>query len=279
MLSKTQVINKIRELFSGFNHSLKEESWKGLARNISLVFFIFLVLVLCFFFMYLPLATNHGQSLSVPDVRGMSIEEAERFLLQRDLKIKIVDSAFTHDQPRNVVLSQSPQPNAKVKYLRKVQLVVNSEYAPQVKMPDILGSPYPNAEKRLHSYGLRIADKKYVPNPNNNQVLKIFVDDEEYTRKQFDEGVYVYKNQKITLHVADGIGNNLVKMPSLIGDPLDEAEVYLLGVKLNLGNLRWVPSNKPYGTVLNQHPRPGEMIRMNQSVDLWVASHETGNNN
>jgi len=210
---------KISRHYKAVLHQLLTEDSKwGLTRNIGLFISLIFVGVLLFFFVYLPATTNHGQILVVPDVEGMDVETAKNFLERRELGAVITDSIYTvldstakDEQPGNIVLTQTPAPYSKVKLFRKINLVISSKYARQVEMPDILGTPLENARQRLYNKGLRFHRIRYVPNSNNDQVLKVFVDGQEYTNQHFKDGVYVYKNQQIDVHVSDGIGNNILK--------------------------------------------------------------------
>ncbi|MGB0522862.1 MAG: PASTA domain-containing protein [Flammeovirgaceae bacterium] len=253
---------------------LHENTWKGFARNALIVIGIINLLLFIFFAIYLPATTNHGQSLTVPDVRGMSMEESLHFLAKRELRAEYIDTAFSnynHNYPLDVVISQYPAPNAKVKLNRKIYLTINTAH--QVPLPNLLGSSLLNAQQLLNSFNLSFGEITYVPHPTD-QVLRVFVEGQELDAETLNEGVLVYQNQPIDIHLADGVGNNRLSTPDLIGMPLDEAELHLLALNLQLGNTRWVISDKPYGTVLNQRPKPTHRIQEYQAVDLWVATNE-----
>ena len=53
--------------------------------HIAIIIAIFLILFFSFFFLYLPWSTNHGQSITVPELKGMTKEEMEKALDDRDL--------------------------------------------------------------------------------------------------------------------------------------------------------------------------------------------------
>lgn len=267
------LINYLNQFYKKLVPLLKEDSWQGFARNALIVAGLSWLLIYVFFFLYLPSTTNHGQTLTVPDVTGMDIAEAKAFLLKREMRPEIIDSTFNLHIPLNVIADQNPAPDAKVKLNRKVYLVVNTQFAPQVRLPNLLGSSLLNAQQVLNSYGLTLGKITYIPH-RSDQVLRVFVEDQEFDRQAFSEGVFVYKNQPIDVHVADGVGNNRLSTPDLIGLPLDEAEQYLLGLRLRVGNLRWIPSDQPYGTVLNQRPKAQHGIIEHQSVDLWLANDQ-----
>lgn len=267
--TKEELIDRSHNVWQRLIFLLKEDSWQGLARNLTIMATTIVLGIFLFFVVYLPSTTNHGQIITMPNVIGMELAEARIFLEKRDLRIEIQDSTFA--SATALVTTQVPEPNAKVKIFRKVYLKVEHDVAEQVELPDILGTPLDNAQTRLRKKGFTQIDISYVPNPARDQVLRAKVGGEEFAHEAYEEGIFVYQNQQIELFVGDGIGKTLLKAPDLIDRPLDEAEVYILGLNLRLGNLRWVESDKPYGTVLNQNPKPHAAMRVNQSIDLWIA--------
>jgi eukaryotic-like serine/threonine-protein kinase len=222
---------------------------------------------------YLPVSTHHGESLTVPDLRGLSLQEVERLLKYRDLEFMVADSGFAANQPMHTVLSQQPPAYEQVKLGRTIYLSVNSENAPMVEVPDILKNSLKNAEHVLESYGLRLGEVSYVPHHNSGQVLRVWVDSVALTTAMLEAGYRVRKNTQVDIAVGDGIGNVSIKVPKLVGRPADEAEIYLLGIGLHVGQLHWLTNvTVPTGTVLRQQPFYGEEARKGQAVDLWVAS-------
>src|SRR4029078_11341463 len=66
--------------------------------------------------------TRHGESLTVPDIKGMKIQDAERVLGEKKLRFVITDSLYFPDKPTSSVLEQNPVPQSKVKEGRVVYL-------------------------------------------------------------------------------------------------------------------------------------------------------------
>ena len=67
-------------------------------------------------FLFLNITTNHNNYISVPDLKGIEINEVEKILYENDLKYEISDSTFFNpDFPKYSVLEQMPIANSKVK--------------------------------------------------------------------------------------------------------------------------------------------------------------------
>ena len=134
---------------------------------------IIMVLLFTFFVIYLPNYTNHGESVTVPELEGMHYNELETFLEARDLRYEItLDSGFVADANPLAVLKQNPKPGTKVKQNRKIYITLNAENAPLIKMPGLVNTQLKNAQEILANYGLVRGDIVYVPDIGMNVDLE-----------------------------------------------------------------------------------------------------------
>ncbi|RIV19003.1 PASTA domain-containing protein [Fibrisoma montanum] len=228
------------------------------------------VLFLGFFFVYLPFTTNHGQTITVPDVTKMSLNEVQTFLGDRNLRYEVTtDCTFVAGAEPLTVHAQYPRPNTKVKEGRKIYLTLIKRVPPSVGMPDLINLTYRSAELNLRSAGLEVGERKYVPDVAKNAVLGQF-----YNGKEIVAGTPVPKGAKIDLEIGDGLGSTIFEVPNVIGKPLDEAVTIIVGSDLKVGTKISVDDpEKEVGTVVRQKPeaRPGERIRVGEKIDLWVV--------
>lgn len=247
-------------------------SFLDVVKHLVVMGVIVAALVLGFFYFYLPSTTNHGESISVPKITGMQLQDAEELLEEQDLLYFINDSTYKPDQKPFEVLTQDPAPGAKVKEGRKIYISVNMKNPPMIKMPKLIDGSVKNAELILKSYDLKKGQITYVPDLQENAVLKQYVGG-----KEVKPGDPVPKGAVVDLHVGDGLGNTEFEMPSVVGMPVDEASVLLVGQGLQIGNIIYVQgSDEPDGIVLKQRPFAdvGAKIRVGELVDLWVAGRE-----
>ena len=119
----------------------------------------FLFLLNVFFVTY----TMHGQTVTVPNIEGLSIKEAKNKLNNAGLEFMIADSTYKNDLPPGQVLDQSPKKGATVKKFRKIYLTVSSVSAEPVKMPNLIDNSRRQAIIILESYGLKLGKENYVP--------------------------------------------------------------------------------------------------------------------
>lgn len=244
---------------------------KKIGINLLIMLGIIMVLLFSFFAVYLPNYTNHGQSVTVPELEGMHYNELESFLQARDLRYEItLDSGFVAEASSLSVLKQNPKPGTKVKQNRKIYVTLNAENAPLIKMPGLVNTLLKNAQEILSNYGLVRGDIVYVPDIGINVVLE-----QKYRGRDIKEGFEIPKGSQIDLVVGDGLGNQSLPMPNLIGMDDSEAEFLILGSGLRVGNISFVQTDTvPKGTVIRQLPPEGVNAKTGERVDIWVSDLE-----
>ena len=227
------------------------------------------VLFLAFFFLYLPFTTNHGQTITVPDVTKLSVDEMQNLLDDRDLRYEVEDCTYVAGQPPLTVFQQYPRANAKVKEGRKIYITLIKRVPPMVAMPQLTSLTFRSAELNLQSLGLAIGERIYVPDVAKNAVLR-----QLYNGKEITPGTLVPKGAQIDLEIGDGLGSTMFEVPDVVGKPLDEARLTIQGSNLKVGTIISVDDpEKEVGTVVRQRPvaKSGERIRVGETMDLWVV--------
>jgi eukaryotic-like serine/threonine-protein kinase len=246
---------------------IKTSSKKDVLIHIGIMLSLLAIIVLSFFFIYLPATTNHGESITVPDLSGMKVDAVEEFLESRDLRYEINDSTFISNKPASIVLTQYPRAGEKVKENRKIYITVTTNNPPNVEMPKLVDISLKSAQMLLQSYELQEGSIKYVPNLAQNLVLK-----QEFNGKEIAPGTKLPKGSKIDLTVGDGVGKDDFALQNVVGMTLEEAKVVIEGSNLVIGSILYdANSSEPTGTVIKQNPAADNNIRVGEVVDLWVS--------
>lgn len=268
---------------------LQINSWKHVLLHLLIVLVLAAITVAGFFYIYLPARTNHGESITVPNLEGIPLEELDEFLTNRSLRYEVnTDSGFSSQYPPLAVLKQFPLPNSKVKENRKIYISLNAKEPPKVRMPQLVDGSVKNAYVVLKSYDLLVGDIRYESDLALNAVLR-----QLYNGKAIQEGEYVPKGAKIDLVVGDGLGNQVFKVPDLIGLTYEDAEFSIIGSGLKVGDIHYeaegiariklVASDgtetyqdrvMSLGTVFKQSPSPERSIKIGESIDLWIVGSE-----
>lgn len=250
--------------------SLDSNDRKEIALHLGIILAITALLLLGFFYFYLPYATNHNQTVTVPDLKGMDAREVADFLAERELDVAIEDSSFNPSGKPFAIFNQFPAPGAKVKKGRKIFISINSLKPPLTKMPDLLNRSLSNATQELTSLGLLLGEVTYRHDIQQNAVLE-----QMYEGKVVRPGEMVPKGAKIFLVVGDGLGATQFSMPDLSGKSLEEVQILLEGSKLQTGTILYDASaSEPLGTIVKQKPEAGIMVNEGQSIDLWISGQD-----
>ena len=142
--------------------------------------------------------THHGQSIIVPNVKGLPIKQAENEFGKKNLKVAVVDSNFVKGMPAGAVLEQKPEGGAKVKTGRTIYLTINTAEMPKVTIPDIIdNSSYRQAEARLRALGFKLTTPEYISGE------KDWVYGVKYQDKELLSGEKIPREAVLTLCIGD----------------------------------------------------------------------------
>jgi len=264
----------------------KESSFFDLIKHLGLAIIVLIVLVYGFFNVYLPISTNQGETISVPDLQGMMHYDVAEFLDKRNLRYEIeADSGYSPKYPPLAVLKQFPLANDKVKENRKIYLTLNTKNPPVIKLPRLYGLSIKNAILELNSLGFLLGTTTYKPASHLNTIMSMSI-----AGKNYQGGELVAKGSKIDFILADGLGNRQLESPNLEGLDLEEAKTVIFGSGLKFRNavynkegnvlvkainfdgdeyMKEVPMAK--GKVFKQKPEAGKQIRIGTEVDIWLV--------
>jgi beta-lactam-binding protein with PASTA domain len=219
---------------------------------------------------FLSSYTRHGQYLTLPNLKGLPIEEAEKVLNEKQLRFIITDTVFVDGMPKSAVVEQNPIPNSKVKTGRIIYLSINSTSSATVIMPNLINSSLRYAETVLGGMGLRLGDVSYKPDIAQNAVL-----DQSWGGQSIQPGTRIPKGAAINLVVGDGSGGALVSMPDLTGLSLLDATKVIEGSMLQLGAIVYegAVSDSSKAVVIRQNPPFSESssIRSGEMVDVFLS--------
>jgi len=248
----------------------KTDTLGGLIMHFLLAVGLLMLLLVLYFFAYLPNTTNHGQAITVPSIEGMQVANLDEFLVKRNLRYEVNDSAYSAEQPPNTVLRQFPQAGAKVKEGRKIFISVNRSTPPTVPVPALVDGSVVNADAVLRSNQLKRGGIELVPGPFN------IVKEMKYKGHRIQAGDQVPKGATIDLVVMDGgSGSGGLFSPNYLGETLEDAKVLVFGYNLSLGDVHIVGDTTGGGVVIKQKPAPNENIKPGDVVELWVGAPGT----
>ncbi|WP_339870311.1 PASTA domain-containing protein [uncultured Algoriphagus sp.] len=212
--------------------------------------------------------TNHGESVSVPDLSGYTFDEGVDILDRTGLQYEVsLDSGFNTDLKTFAILKQIPEANAQVKTGKTVYITLNAKNPPMLKMPNLVNTHLKNVQDILANMGLERGDIVYVPDIATNVVLE-----QKYRGVNVREGFEIPKGARIDLVVGDGMGNQILAVPNLSGMDEVEAEFLILGSSLRVGEKFYIDTDSVgAGKVLRQSPPASQQVKTGELIDLWIA--------
>ena len=215
--------------------------------------------------------TRHGESITVPDLSGKSFEEVKKILSSKNLEWQVMDSVYDMKQPPFAIVDQTPKANSKVKQGRTIYLTLNAVTAPTTEVPDLVGrSSLKYAKMQLESYGLKVGEPVYKPDPHLNAVIGMLINGREVSPK-----TKVPKGTVVVLVCGDGLGSSRISVPYLIGLRYEDAKFKLNGYSLNIGSVVVADgvTDTADAVIYKQVPEYGEgkSIHMGEPIDLFLA--------
>ncbi len=125
---------------------------------------IAVVVVACIGVKYgLDIYTHHGESISIPDVRKKTFEDARYLLEQSGLQIVVSDTGYVRNLQPGCILEQTPEPGDHVKSGHIVYVIVNASHTPTLTIPDIIdNSSLREAMAKLSAMGFKLTQPEYI---------------------------------------------------------------------------------------------------------------------
>jgi eukaryotic-like serine/threonine-protein kinase len=247
-----------------FNFKKYTTTLGGLLVSILVACSTLVVIMILYFYVYLPQVTNHDETITVPNAVGKNFSELEEFLGRRDLRYEVSDSAYSGKYPPLTVLKQYPAEGAKVKENRVIYVSLNRITPPTVGMPDLKDISLINADAVLKSNELRRGRIELVRGPFQ------IVTGMKYKGHPIEKGDRVPKGSVIDLVVMDG-GNRSFETPDLIGKEWDEAKAEVIGSNLNIEIKLVGDTTGVISVVLKQKPESPQNILVGDIVKIWIG--------
>jgi len=157
---------------------------------------ILFVVVILFWLSYY---TQHGKSVAVPEVKGLSVEKAAPFFTGKNLRYLVVDSVFIKNAVPGSIAETTPPVGSMVKEGRTIYLKIISCMPPLITLPDVKDSSQRQALSILRSLGFESVEIKMVPGVYIDLVMGL-----ESKGVAIDAGQRVSADTPLSLLVSSG---------------------------------------------------------------------------
>lgn len=145
------------------------------------------------------LLLGHGEAVVVPDVKGMTVGEAEMLLRNHGLVCVVSDSNYVKNKPAGSILELNPSAGQKVKEGRTIYLTINTLDVPLRLVPDVAdNSSVRQAQAKILAAGFKLSENELISGE------KDWVYGVKYKGRQLNMGDKVPVGATLTLLVGDG---------------------------------------------------------------------------
>ena len=202
----------------------------------------------------------HGiGQVEVPDVRNLTLDQAEQALRPVNLQVSRAGERFDPVLPRGFILSQDPGPGTEVRGNRRVSVIVSlgEEFS---SVPELSGESQRSAEQLLGSAGLRVGAIARAPSDEVGEGLVVSSD-------PGPENV-LPQGSPVSLLVSNGAGEESFVMPDLVGREIGGVRRQLESLGFRVGAPPGTPS---IGTVVAQRPVAGSRITRASEILLQAT--------
>ena len=222
---------------------------------------ILLAVILIFNFILLPMYVS-GSEINVPNVVGMTEEEAIEVLKDADFNPQLSDTSYGVSLPPGRIFLQKPEAGKIVKEGRTIYLFLSGGEQ-IIALPMLKGKSVRDARFALERIGLKLGKIEELASSHPKDMV---------FDQQFAEGTKLKKGQSVGISVSIGKGAGNISVPDLIGKSLTEAQRILSDSTLSVGKVNYQISNTLLpNTVLDQYPAPGNKLNSGSSVDLFLT--------
>ena len=177
---------------------LKKITTNIYVRNVLLMLILAVILIAITLFC-LNKYTRHNESIEVPDLKGLQVQDAASIIASSSLRYEVVDSVYNQDGVPGAIVEQIPLGKSHVKEGRTIYLTVQAKSEQLVSMPDLDDASLRQAEALLKALGFSRINIEKVPSQYQDLVFGV-----AYRGVTVKAGQKIPKNSVLTLRVGDG---------------------------------------------------------------------------
>ncbi len=172
-------MNKKNNKIVNFLQTLPNRSVRFLKNHLIISNILIMIIVTIILFVglniWLNSYTHHNQSITLPNIVNMPLEEAEMELQKHNLTYEITDSLHVDSLAPGVVVMQVPNAYSKVKKGRTAPIFITiNAFSPKtIKLPYLINTSVRQAESQLKNLGFKNIVIKEKESPYKDLVLGV----------------------------------------------------------------------------------------------------------
>ncbi|EKN41589.1 protein kinase [Clostridium botulinum CFSAN001627] len=208
---------------------------------------------------YLAFNKSGGKKVEVPNVVGLTKEEAEKVLSEKKLKL-VVAQKVKNEKKEGTIIESYPKSGEKVAENSEVRVSISSGNV--VVVPNLKGMELEAAKKAIQDLKLKVGNVKYEFNDN--------VAAGKVISQTPDIDAELKEGEEISLVISNGPEIKYSTVPNLIGKSIDGAQNALANAGLSMGGSKAIITEDQSldGQVASQSIGAGQSIKQGSSVSI-----------
>lgn len=200
--------------------------------------------------------------VQVPDVVGMTVEEAEK--KYPDYTFEIEAEAPSNEYEADIIIAQSPRKNGKFNPKKTSIKVTVSTGTEMIKVPDVVNYESNVAQSKLTKSGFTVT----IETMESSTVAEGYV-----ISTDPEAGTEVEPYSTIVMVVSSGNGDSdKVSVPDVTNTDLEGATTLLEKYGLKVGSVSYEESDSAEGVVIKQSVAKNTSVDKGTKVDLVISS-------
>jgi eukaryotic-like serine/threonine-protein kinase len=175
------------------------------------------IVIVILVFIWLNFYTHHNQSVTVPNVKGMTIEQAAEIFDREGLRYDIIDSVSSRDVKPGAIVEVVPSAGSKVKNGRIIFVTINSLTSMLATIPEVADLSARQAMAQLQARGFTNVEIQYINGDYKDLSVDIQLDGNTLAK-----GEHAPINAHLILRVSNGIPESDVDSISPDSIPVED---------------------------------------------------------
>ena len=242
------------------NYYDSDESWFAQHKKLAIALIVFVLFIVSIFGTNLILRLTQPKETAIPNIVGISKEEAEKKITESKLLIGEVKEEYNSEYESGYVISQDPayRDNYNIKEGSKINYVVSLGIE-EATVPKVVGLTEEEAIKALEEAKLKYEIKE----ENSKKVEAGYVIEQET-----DPDKTVNAGDKVVIHVSLGVKK--ITAPSVLGKSEKDATKELKNAGFKVIVTTKEDTSKDNDTVLKQSIDAGTEVEDGSSITITV---------
>jgi serine/threonine-protein kinase len=225
-----------------------------------------IIFVLIMDLIVMPVYTNQGEELELPDLTELHFQHARKILEEKGFQIILDGFQFDDTYPESTVVQQNPFPFTKIKRNRRIYVTLSAGEQ-LIQVPRIIGSSERDAEFRLKQLDLNIGEIFFEYNNYHPEGV--------VCGQSIPSGTEVRKETKVDIIISNGRLPDAFIVPDVVGYSLSEGKRKIRNAGLKVGEIIYeAQKNLLPDTILMQSIPGGEDVKQDTQIDLIVSELE-----